>query len=161
MSEEAVLKIIEGKYDSLRPAIKDKLSQGMNNVNDFQHLYSSEEANLLDSVITDYKTRNNLRIALITFDSIMTSLDSVEAVTQIIGIKNRINTTIGISIAAKTIFIWNDSLMNQTVLKQYESKAIIDSSIIPFFKRDDYFTGTLNGLTAIAKKVEENTRVKF
>src|SRR4051812_31513570 len=76
LSEEAVFRIFEKKYDSLRARIKDSLAKGINNVNDFDVLYTDCEKRQLDSVITDYKTKTALTIALITFDSLMLSKDS-------------------------------------------------------------------------------------
>src|SRR5205085_11014645 len=110
ISEEEVFKINEKKYDSLRQFVKDSLAQGVHNVNDFKLLYSSREKTQLDSIITNFKNQAGLKITIITFDSSMTTRDSVYEVTRIIGIRNRMNITIGISIPFRIVSVWNDSL---------------------------------------------------
>ena len=79
---------------------------------------------------------------------------SVMEVTRIIGIKNGIGTTIGISPYLREMAIWNDSLVNQTLFSQTRTKQLIDNVFIPSFKRGDYFNGTKSGVTSIIKMIE-------
>lgn len=114
----------------------------------------------MDSIIRDFKGQTGIKIVLFTFDSLMTTKDSVSAVTQIIGTKHQINTTVGISLLFKGMYIWNDSLTNNTVLYQFETKDIIDKNFIPFFKKEEYFNGTFEGIKAIMHKINNNRRAK-
>ena len=157
-SEEAVFRIFEKKYNSLRIRIKDSLDKGISNVNDFDRLYTDSEKKQLDSIITDFKKNTSLTIALITFDSLMSSRDSIEDVTRIIGIRHRVNTTVGIYRSYKTMYIWNDSLVNNTFLNQYDTKEIIDSNFIPSFRREHYFKGTLEGLQNIIRTIKRERK---
>ena len=149
LSESTVLKIFEKKYDSLRTLLKDSLAVGITNVNDYNHVFISSEKQQLDSLIVEFKRKSGVQITIFTFDSLMTSKDSVEAVTQIIGTKYQINTTIGLSFPNKSMSIWNDSLTNNTILAEHEAKYMIDEKFIPFFKNGQFFKGTVEGLQAI------------
>lgn len=160
LSESTVLKIHEKKYDSLRIVLKDSLAQGINNVNDYNHVFLSEEEKYLDSLISGFKKETGIQLIVFTFDSLMLSKDSVEEVTKIIGIKNQINTTIGLSFPTRSMSIWNDSLINNTIFSEYEAKYMIDKKFIPFFKTREYFKGTVEGLQAIIKRMTNNLKLK-
>ncbi len=160
LSEATVLKIIERKYDSLRTTLKDTLAAGISNVNDYDRAFTSDEKVRLDSIIEDFKRQAVIQISVFTFDSLMTSKDSVHEVTQIVGIKYQINTTIGISFPYRVIYIWNDSLTNQTVFNEYETKNIIDERFLPFFKKRENFNGTFEGITAIIQRINTNRKNK-
>jgi uncharacterized membrane protein YgcG len=41
----------------------------------------------------------------------------------------------------------------QNILTDNETKKIIDSAFIPYFKKGEYFEGIVNGLEAIMKKL--------
>lgn len=152
---------VDKEYDLLRQNLRDSLEKGLRNVNDFYKLYTYSQRESLDSVITRFEKHSKLKISLITFDSIMTSVDSIEGAIRIIGIKNRINTTIGISPGFKKLYIWNDSLVNKTLFNQYETKEVIENKFIPSFKVGNFYQGTLKGLEAITTKIEERLSVKF
>ncbi|WP_336518540.1 TPM domain-containing protein [Pollutibacter soli] len=158
LPESTVLKIMEAKYDTLRTLLKDSLAQGIKNINDYSNAFSAEEKFRLDSLIEDFKKQKGLRIVVFSFDSLMTSMDSVYEVTQIAGTKNRINTTIGFSLTYRAIYIWNDSLINNSVLNQHETKTIIDEKFIPPFRKGDYFKGTFEGIAAIIQRISINSR---
>lgn len=163
LPESTVLKIFEKKYDSLRTLLKDSLSRGINNVNDYNSAFSDFEKKYLDSLISDFKQKSDVQITIFTYDSLMTSKDSVEATTQIIGTKYQINTTIGLSFPNKFMSIWNDSLTNNTILAEHEAKYMIDKEFIPHFKNGQFFRGTAEGLQSIIKwmtnrKREQNVR---
>ncbi|MCW3108595.1 MAG: hypothetical protein JWQ09_3101 [Segetibacter sp.] len=96
-SEEIVFQRFTKKYDFLRTSLKDSLHATIQNVNDFGGLFTAPEKTQLDSLLRDFKQQSGLRMVIITFDSTMTTKDSVKEVTKIVGIKNRINTTIGIA----------------------------------------------------------------
>jgi hypothetical protein len=148
-------------YDSLRQKFKDSLDKGLENVNDFYKLYTYVQKATLDSAITGFEKRTKLKITVITFDSTMTSSDSVESATRIIGIKNKINTTIGISPDFKKMYIWNDSLINNTVFTQHETKEVIEEKFIPSFIKGNFYEGTSKGLEAITTTIEKRLTVNF
>ena len=160
LPETTVLKIAEKKYNSLRKVLKDSLATGISNVNDYSFSFSTEEKVRLDSLIRNFKTQTGFRLVVFTLDSLMTAKDSVQEVTQIIGIKNQINTTVGICFPYRLIYIWNDSLINNTVLDEYETKTIIDEKFVPFFKDGKYFIGTFEGIKAIVQTIESKRKTK-
>ncbi len=160
LPESTVLKIIEGKYDSLRVVLKDSLSKGINSVNDYNNVFQPNEKKYLDSIIKAFKHDNGIQLIIFSFDSTMTSKDSVNEITKIIGIKNQINTTIGFSFPNKSMSIWNDSLINNTIFTEYEAKYMIDKKFIPFFKTGDPFRGTVEGLQAIIKRMINNRKYR-
>ena len=156
LSEAEVQKIYVKKYDSLRTRLKDSLATGISIVNDYEHVFTSTEKLLLDSIIRDFKKKTNIQIAVFTFDSLMTSEDSVDQVTQIVGTKNRINTTIGLAFPYRKLYIWNDSLINRSVLDSFETKDLIDKKFIPHFRNGECFDGTFEGIKAIIRKININ-----
>jgi uncharacterized protein len=158
LSEAAVLKIYEKKYDSLRPILKDSLKAGISNVNDYEQVFTGIEKLRLDSIIRDFKRKTNFQVVVFTFDSLMTSEDSVDQVTQIVGTKNQINTTIGLAFPYRKMYIWNDSLINKTVLDRFETKDLIDEKFIPYFKNGEYFNGTFEGIKALIRKIINNRK---
>lgn len=148
-------------YDSLRQNIRDSLRRGLKNVNDYYNLYTDTQRVRLDSIITNFGKSTKLNITIITFDSTMSSADSVEIVTKIIGIKNKINTTIGISPTYRKMYIWNDSLVNNTVFTSHEAKEVIETKFIPAFRQENYYEGTLQGLVTIISTIKERTSINF
>ncbi|HEX6333676.1 MAG TPA: TPM domain-containing protein [Flavisolibacter sp.] len=160
LSEAAVLKIAEKNYDLLRTVLKDSLANGIQNVNDYDRSFTGAEKMQLDSLIRAFRNQTGHRITIFTFDSLMTSKDSIEEVTIIVGTKNQVNTTLGISFPNKEIFIWNDSLTNNTRLDQFETKRIIDQKFIPFYKNEAYFKGTFEGIRAIIQSIDNKQQSK-
>ena len=158
--ESTVLKNYEKKYNSLRVVLKNSLAKGINNLNDYNHIFLTTEKEHLDSIINGFKRETGIRIVIFTFDSLMTSEDSVEEVTKIIGIKNQVNTTIGLSFPNKSMSIWNDSLINNTIFSGYDAKYMIDKKFIPFFKNGEFFKGTEEGLKAIIQAMINNRKYR-
>lgn len=160
LSEANVLNIVEKKYDSLRTALKDSLATGISNVNDYNQRFNDNEKVCLDSLITEFKKLTGSRLVIFCYDSLMTSKDSVEEVTRIIGIKNQISTTVGISFPNSDMYIWNDSLVNNTVLYAYETKYIIDNNFLPSFRKGAFFEGTFEGIKALMQRIITNRKNK-
>ena len=160
LSENPGLKIYEKKYDSLRTVLKDSLAKGIKNVNDYDHIFMTAEEKYLDSLISEFKRKTGIQLVIFTFDSLMVPKDSVETVTQIICIKNKINTTVGFSFSNRSMTIWNDSLTNKTLLNEDEAQHIIDEKFIPLFKNGESFRGTVEGIKAIMQRMASNQKQK-
>ena len=159
-TEESVNLIYQKKYDTLRSYTKELLANGLKNVNDYNQAYTTVQAKSLDSTIENYERRTGFQMTVLVFDSLMTSQDSVNQVTQIIGIKNKIGTTIGISPPYRKLHIWNDSLINNKFLSQSETKYIIDNDIVPYFRNGEYFKGTEEGLRKLITIIVEQSKTK-
>ena len=160
ISEANVLNIVEKKYDSLRTSLKDSLAIGISNVNDYNHAFKDNEKDRLDSLITEFKKQTGFRLVIFCYDSLMTSKDSIQEVTRIVGIKNQISTTVGISFPNSDMYIWNDSLVNNTVLNANETQSIIDNNFLPSFRKGAFFEGTFEGIKALMQRIITNRKTK-
>ena len=132
-------------------------------VSDFEKIFTDEQVQTLDSIIDEHETRSTNEIAIVTLalDSVAIKSEkdfdqfSLELYNQwgigkkekdngvaIIIVRNlkRIRIEVGYGLEAK--------------LTNAEAKIIIDSSIIPAFKRSDYFDGTLKGLLEVIKEIQ-------
>jgi uncharacterized protein len=137
---------------SIRKDYFDSLPQPMGYVNDFENLFSGTEEQILDSLIGDFEKRTTIQIALITFDTTITTADSLEIMTLRIanawgvGQKEKNNgVVIGISRAYRKMRIQNGYGIEK-ILTDAETKEIIDTAFIPDFRNENYFEGALNGL---------------
>ena len=132
-------------------------------VSDFEKVFTDEQVKILDSIIGEHEARTTNEIAIVTLalDSVtITSAEDFEQFTLElckqwgIGKKEKDN---GVAI----IIIKNLKRIRievgyglETKLTNAEAKIIIDSSIIPEFKRSDYFDGTLKVLLEIIKEIQ-------
>ncbi len=129
-------------------------------VNDYESLFTKEEVNQLDSIISDFKKQTTIEIAIVTFDTSATPKERFEeltfhiAHTWGIGEKDKDNgILIGISKGYRKMRIDN-GLGISSFFSDEETKNIIDKNFIPSFKKGNYFEGTLNGLNAIIHKLK-------
>lgn len=129
-------------------------------VNDFENLFTEAEIKSLDSMIISIHNKTSVQIAIITIDTMMINKDQLEDFTkeifkswglQVNGQFNGI--LIGLSNAFKKLRIENGTGVEQ-VLSNYEIQAIIENAFIPYLKDDKYYSGTINGLTAIMNKLK-------
>jgi hypothetical protein len=132
------------------------------NVSDFENIYTETEARILDSLISDIEVECSIEIAVVTLDSVLTSLDDFDVYTlQLandwgIGKKGENNgILIGISSSFRKMRIENGYGIEKRLSNQ-ETKTIIDSLFIPEFKKGDYYEGTRNGLLGIMTQLEIN-----
>ena len=144
-----------------RQHFKDSLPKPFDYLNDFELLFTESQRKTLDSLLQDFDKRTSIQIAVITIDTTMTTKDSLEAFTLKIGNswgvgqKDKNNgVVIGISQAYKKISIQNGYGIEK-VLTGAETKEIIDTAFIPSFRDAKYFEGTLNGLVALMKVLEQ------
>lgn len=141
--------------------LQDSLPEPHGYVNDFEALFSESEQQTLDSLLEDFEKRTSIQIAVITIDTSMTTIDSLEAFTLKIGNywgvgqKDKNNgVVIGISQAYRKISIQNGYGIEK-ILSDTETKEIIDTAFIPSFRDADYFKGTLTGVKSLMKILEE------
>jgi uncharacterized protein len=133
-------------------------------INDYENLFSVKEKETLENLISDFEKKTTVEIAVITFDTAMLGTYSVDTFTLEIakkwgvGKKDKNNgIVIGICSQYRKIRIENGYGI-QNVLSNAETKELIDTSFIPFFKNADYFNGTLNGLKALMAKLDSKSR---
>ncbi len=145
----------------------DSLPKPIGYVNDFENIYTDSEEHLIDSILEYFDKKTTIQIAVITFDTTMTTRDSLDALTLRIGNawgvgqKSKNNgIVIGISKGYRKIRIQNGYGI-EAILSDKETKEIIDSGFIPSFRIDKYYEGTFNGIVLLIKVLEKNSGEKY
>lgn len=150
----------EKKLHSFRQIFWDSLPQPVGYVNDYENLYTDKQEKTLDSLIRDFEKRTTIQIAVVTFDTTMTTPDSLDALTLRIakawgvGQKDKNNgVVIGISEGYRQMRIQNGYGIEK-VLTDAETKQIIDTAFIPSYREAKYFEGTFQGLQTLMAILE-------
>ena len=146
---------------SFRQIFWDSLPQPVGYVNDYENLFSDTEEQSLDSLIRDFENRTTIQMAVVTFDTTMTTPDSLDALTLRIakvwgvGQKDKNNgVVIGISKGYRQMRIQNGYGIEK-VLTDAETKQIIDTAFIPNYREAKYYEGTYQGLKALMTTLEK------
>jgi uncharacterized protein len=147
------------KPDDVTAEILTKFPKATGYVNDFELIFLPEERRQLDSIMGAHEQQTTDQIAIITFDSAMKGQHTIEQFTMAIGNawgvgqKGKNNgVVIGIAPSLLQMTIQNGYGIEK-IISNAETKAIIDSSFIPEFKKGNYFEGTKNGLIAMIKLI--------
>lgn len=127
--------------------------------NDYQHIFSTREIEIFDSIISDFEAETTNEIAIITIDdSLITKRNFNSVILSIhnkwgVGKKDKNNgVVIGFNTRLRIIRI-NNGYGIEAKLSDSETKEIIDNIIVPEFKGGNYFEGTRKGLLAIMEKI--------
>ena len=135
----------------------DSLPQPTGYVNDYENLFTDTEEQSLDSLMEDFEKRTTIQIAVVTFDTTMTTRDSLDALTLRIGEvwgvgrKHKDNgIVIGISRGYRQMRIQNGYGIER-FFSDEQTKQIIDNAFIPGYRAGKYFEGTAAGLKALMK----------
>lgn len=130
-------------------------------VNDFDHLYTKVQKKTLDSLIANYEQKTSVEISLVTIPVTATDKERFEdltlhmANTWAVGKKDKSNGIfIGISKEYRVIRIQN-GLGIEKLISDNQTKEIIDSYFIPYFKKGDFFKGSYEGIVAITKTLDK------
>jgi uncharacterized protein len=132
-------------------------------VSDFENIFKPEERFILDSLINSHELKYSNEIAIVTLTLDSTLINTSEEFDDFslalfnqwgVGKKEKKN-GIGILISTNLRKIRIDTGPGLTEkLTDEEAKNIIDTIIIPEFKKGAYYTGTLHGLKAILNEIE-------
>lgn len=151
---------------SYRQTFWDSLPKPTGYVNDYEDIYSKSEEVELENLIIDFEKRTTVEIALVTFDTTMTSADSLEAITLRIGNvwgvgkkENNNGIVIGICKGYRKMRIQNGYGIEK-ILSDEETKKIVDEAFIPEFARGEFYKGTLSGLNLLMTTVQKNMKDK-
>ncbi|WP_207495659.1 TPM domain-containing protein [Aridibaculum aurantiacum] len=154
------------RINLFRQIFWDSLPQPSGYVNDYENLYTDDEEDILDSLILDFEKRTTVQMAIVTFDTLMMTKDSLDALTLRIakywgvGQKEKNNgVLIGISRGYRKIRIQNGYGIEK-VLTDGETKEVVDKAFIPAFRQGRYFDGTLNGLKTLMEALIKNSEKK-
>ncbi len=127
-------------------------------VNDFEGIFTSEEINQLETIISEHEKETSNEIAVVTILS-YEPFQSIEEYSLKLGNHWRIgkkgkNNGIMIVFGKKLREIRIDvGLGLENKLKDEEAKQIIDNTIIPEFKKGNFFEGIKKGLFKIIEEV--------
>lgn len=129
-------------------------------VNDFEHVFTQEQVNILDSIISEHENKTTDQIVIVTLDTVFSSDEeladySLNVVRRWgVDAKNK-NNGVGIFFGTKMRMIRiQNGYGIESRLSNEETKEIIDNIIIPEFKKGDYFEGVKKGLLAIIEKIK-------
>jgi uncharacterized protein len=136
-------------------------------VNDFENIFTEDEENTLDSLISEYEKRTTTEITVITIPTSATDKDRFDELTLHIakswgvGKKEKNNgILIGISKGHRTIRIQN-GLGIEKLITDNQTKQIIDQIIIPSFKANDFYKGVFNGIQEIKQILDKGSKSDF
>ena len=134
-------------------------------VNDHEDLFSPEQIKSLDSLARNFERSNLIAIKVLTISDPAVTLENFDATnkTALQNWKTQHGNsekcmTISISKHLHRIRIDFGSFVSK-LLSDQEAKAIIDNQFTPFYKEDQYFLGTTEGLKAIMDTIRSN--IKF
>ncbi|HVZ55754.1 MAG TPA: TPM domain-containing protein [Chitinophagaceae bacterium] len=143
---------------------RDSLPLPLGYVNDYAHMFTDPQVSFLDSLLAGYERRTPIQVALVTFDSTMTTADSLDLLTRRIadywGVgqsRAGYGVTIGISRDLRRMRIENGYGI-AALLTDEETKQIIDDDFIPGYRKGDYFGGTCAGLQALMNRLAQRYR---
>jgi len=140
----------------------DTLPAPKNYVSDYENIFTPAEEDSLNRLIASFEKETTNQVAVVSFDTTMISKQNFDPLTlQLarvwgIGQKEKNNgILIGICAGYKKMRIQNGTGIEK-VLSGEATKAIVDSSFIPFFKQSDYFNGTVTGIHAIIQYLNKS-----
>lgn len=128
-------------------------------VTDYEKLYSKNEIKILNDLINEFEKETSAEIAIVTLDSLRATSDNFDdlslrfAQKWAIGKSGKDNgILIAISKHYRKIRIQNGNGIEK-LISDDETKFIIDNYFIPEFKNENYYSGTLNGILELMKKL--------
>lgn len=131
------------------------LSQAV--VQDYALLFSNSEKDSLTQKIINYEAHSTNEVCIYTIDSLPKNTKAIDHATTIantlgVGKKEKNNgLLILISKNDRQVAIATGK-STEEILTDYMCKIIIDSTIVPKFKKGEYFYGINNALDSIIKK---------
>lgn len=143
-----------------RQSIWDTLPAAIGWVNDFEGLYDKEQEDSLESILQHFEKKTTMEIAIVSVDSNMVASDKFNEFAYRLLKKwgiGKIAKSNGMVICIckdyKTIYISSDFGLDN-YLDDYDKYKIITKNVIPYFKKNNYFMGTISGLNAILNKID-------
>lgn len=126
-------------------------------VQDYALLFSDSEKNSLTQKIINYEAYSTNEICIYTIDSLPKNTKTIYHATTVannLGVgKNEKDNGLLILISKydKQLAIATGK-GTEKIITDYMCKVIIDSTIVPEFKKEDYFSGINNAIDSIIKK---------
>lgn len=126
-------------------------------VNDFEKLFTEEESKFLEDLLAYYEKNVNREIAIITLDSIPEDRDFDQYAIQLsdhwqVGENNDGNgLSLLLSKSLRKIRISTTDKTRDLYLSDEFCKKVIDETMIPEFKKGNYYNGILLGLKELIR----------
>lgn len=146
---------------TIRKHYRDSLPAPVHWVNDFENLYSQDEAKVLNTTIGDFEKKTTNQICIVTLDTLLVAREDFDSLAIYIanrwgvGRKRKNNgITICICRGYRKMRICNGKGISR-YLSDKDTQQIIDHDFSPFFRRNLYYDGTLHGLNAIIAKLSK------
>lgn len=141
----------------------DEQSKKEGVISDFENILLPEQIHVLDSVVTDHEKETSNEVAIVSLSIDTSKIKDIQGVSKLtldyankleVG-KKGVNNGVCIifSVKAKMIRI-EVGYGLETKLTNSEAQQIIESIIIPRFKKGDYFQAVLEGLQAVIKEIK-------
>ncbi|MFD2287769.1 hypothetical protein GJU39_16215 [Pedobacter petrophilus] len=146
--------------------------------NDMEHIYTGHQLKTLDSLLENFQNRSKIQLKLITIDSIyLSKYDFKGVLNQVAGkwhllkqadyedLTNR-NQYFGIVILIskwdKRIKVFSSSSYYGIgeILSETDANNIVADEMFQLFEEQNYYQATLNGLSALMDKINQNLAVK-
>lgn len=144
-----------------RQSIWDTLPAAVGWLNDFEGLYDKNEEDSLEAILQHFEKKTSIEIAIVTVDSNMVAEDKFNEFTyrllKIWGI-GKIAKSNGMVICIckdyKAVYISTDFGLD-VYFTDYDKYRIVNKNVLPYFKKNNYFNGTLAGLNAVLDKINK------
>lgn len=146
---------------ALRDSFRKSFPGSVGWVNDFYSLFTAEQRQSLDSLISDYERKTTTQISIVTLDSSYAQENEFDDYSLAlarawgVGTKEKNN---GILIAIcpdyKRIRIQN-GLGIEPYLSDAETKMVLDSIMLPAFRQANYYKGVHDGILSIIRKLHD------
>ncbi|MNQ06590.1 hypothetical protein D3C85_193470 [compost metagenome] len=161
VAKDTVMENLVAKY---RQVFWDNLPHRSGWINDYENLYTKKEEHQLDSLIHFFEKKTTIEIAVVTIDTIKTSKENFDNLSLHMAQQWNLGKQdfqngilIAISRGHRKMRIQNGNGI-ELLISDEETKAIIDTYFIPYFKKEDYYNGTFVGLKELMKLLE--TKIK-
>lgn len=128
-------------------------------VNDYIHLFTQPQINSLDSIIINYEKKTTNQVAIVTVDSQWIKKDSFESFVYKlfnnwgVGQKDKNNGIVMAICPGYRIMRIEFGYGIEKVFTEEQTHQIIQTIIVPAFKKGEYFIGTRDGLIDLTKRI--------
>ena len=133
-------------------------------INDYASLFTESQHKSLDSLVRNFESKTSIEIAVAVIDSVLVDHHNFDdytlqmAKSWRVGKKEKNN---GVLVAfapdLRKIHIQNGYGIEKMISDE-ETKTIVDSVFIPYFKKGNYYEGTRQGIIAIMNKLSAKTK---
>jgi len=134
---------------------RDTIPQPIGYVSDFEKIFSANEVETLTTLIKDFEVKAGIQIAILTADSSMVESERFESYVVAVGNKwgvgdqyGKKGIVIGFSRGQRQISISNGHGIER-LISDKETKEVIQGHLIPYFKKNEYYQGTLEALKSL------------